>query len=77
MQFRVLMSEAACVLMETMRRVASEGKELARAQGETIRLKLLKIGAVIVRHRRRFRVLLSGASPDQGQFAKGTLALRT
>ncbi len=43
--------------METLRRVALEGTELARAQLGTIRLKLLKIGTVIVRNTRRIRRL--------------------
>ena len=76
-QFRVLLSAAAYVLMETMRRVALEGTQLARAQVGTIRLKLLKIGAVIVRNKRRIRVMLSSACPYQGLFAQGAFALRT
>jgi hypothetical protein len=56
-QLRVLLSGAASVLMETLRRVALEGTELARAQLGTIRLKLLKIGTVIVRNTRRIRRL--------------------
>jgi hypothetical protein len=36
--FRVLLSAAAYVLFETIRRVALEGGELARAQVGTIRL---------------------------------------
>lgn len=75
-QFRVLLSAAAYVLMETMRRVALEGTELARAQVGTIRLKLLKIGAVIVRNTRRIRVMLSSAYPYQGLFAQVAFALR-
>ena len=75
-QFRVLLSAAAYVLMETMRRVALEGTELARAQVGTIRLKLLKIGAVIVRNTRRVRVMLSSAYPYQGLFERVAFALR-
>jgi hypothetical protein len=75
-QFRVLLSAAASVLMETMRRVALEGTELARAQVGTIRLKLLKIGAVIVRNTRRVRVMLSSACPYQELFAQVAFALR-
>jgi hypothetical protein len=75
-QFRVLLSAAACVLMETMRRVALEGTQLARAQVGTIRLKLLKIGAVIVRNTRRIRLILSSACPYQELFAQVAFALR-
>ena len=72
----MLLSAAAYVLMETMRRVALEGTELARAQVGTIRLQLLKIGAVIVRNTRRVRVMLSSAYPYQGLFERVAFALR-
>ena len=75
-QLRMLFSAAAYVLMETMRRVALKGTELARAQVGTIRLKLLKIGAVIVRNTRRIRVLLSSAYPYQELFWEVAFALR-
>ena len=64
-QFRVLLSAAAYVLMETIRRVGLRGSELARAQVGTIRLKLLKIGTVIVRNTRRIRLFFSSAFPYQ------------
>jgi hypothetical protein len=67
-QFRVILSAAAYVLMETIRRVGLEGSELARAQVGSIRLKLLKIGAVIVRNTRRIRFFLSSAYPYQQLF---------
>jgi len=59
----------AYVLMEGIRRLALKGTELARAQVGTIRLKLLKIGAVILRNTRRIRFLLSSAYPYQNLFA--------
>ena len=49
-QFRVLLSALACTLVESMRRIALRGRELARARCDTIRLKLLNIGAVIIRN---------------------------
>ena len=67
-QFRVLLSAAAYVLMETIRRVGLAGTELARAQVGTIRLKLLKLGAVIVRNTRRIRFFFSSAFPQQALF---------
>ena len=69
-QFRLLLSAAAYVLLESIRRVALAGTELARAQVGTIRLKLLKIGAVVVRNTRRIRLLLSNAYPLQALFAQ-------
>jgi len=68
-QFRVLLSAAAYVLLETIRRIGLEGSELARAQVTTIRLKLLKIGTVILRNTRRIRLLFSNAYPQQALFA--------
>lgn len=67
-QFRVLLSAAAYVLMETLRRVGLAGTELARAQVGTIRLKLLKIGGRIVRSVRRIVVHLASGYPLQEVF---------
>ena len=74
-QFRVILSAAAYVLMETIRRVGLCGTELARAQVGTIRLKVLKIGAVIVRNTRRIRFFLSSAYPYQELFKSACRAL--
>jgi hypothetical protein len=63
-----LLSAAAYVLMESIRRVGLAGTELARAQVTTIRLKLLKIGTVILRNTRRIRLLFSSAYPYQALF---------
>jgi len=67
-QFRLLLSSLAYVLMEAIRRLGLQGTELARAQVVTIRIKLLKIGAVIVRNTRRVRFLLPSAYPAQALF---------
>lgn len=67
-QFRVMLSSLAYVLMEAIRRLGLEGTELARAQVSTIRLKLLKVGAVILRNTRRIRFLLSSSFPNQSLF---------
>ena len=67
-QFRLLLSGLAYTLLETIRRLALEGTELAHAYVGTIRLKLLKIGAVIVRNTRRIRFLLSSSYPYQALF---------
>lgn len=67
-QFRVLLSSFAYLLMETLRRVGLAGTELARAQAGTIRLKLLKVGTVVVRNTRRVRLWFSSAFPLQAVF---------
>ena len=71
-QFRLLLSSCAYVLMETLRRIGLAGSELCRAQASTLRLKLIKIGAVVVRNTRRVRFLLSSAYPLQNLFAQFT-----
>ncbi len=62
-QFRLLLSSCAYVLLEALRRLGLKSTELARAQVGTIRLKLLKIGAVITRNTRRVRIWFSSAFP--------------
>jgi hypothetical protein len=62
-QLRLLFSAAAYVLVETIRRLGLHGTELARAQSGTTRLKLLKLGTVVIRNTRRIRLLFSSAYP--------------
>ena len=62
-QFRLLLSSLAYTLLEAIRRLALHGTELARAYVGTLRLKLLKIGAVIIRNTRRVRFLLASGYP--------------
>lgn len=74
-QFRLLLSSIAYVLLEAIRRQYLVNTELARGQVETIRLRLLKIGAVIVRNTRRIRVLLSSSYPYKDLFARVATSL--
>lgn len=67
-QFRLLLSSCAYVLLEALRRLGLKSTELARAQVGTIRLKLLKIGAVITRNTRRVRIWFSSAFPLKDLF---------
>ena len=67
-QFRLLLSSLAYTLLETIRRVALHGTARARAQGGTLRLKLLRIGAIVLRNTRRIRLLLSSAYPNRELF---------
>jgi len=76
-QFRVLLSAAAYVLLETIRRVGLAQTELAGAQVGTIRLKLLKIGARVVCSVRRIVLHLAGGYPYQGLFAEVLSRLRS
>ncbi len=67
-QFRLLLSSLAYLLFDTMRRTALAGTEMARATCETIRLKLLKIGAVVIRNTRRVKLMLSSVCPYKNIF---------
>ena len=62
-------SRAIYVQIKTFRHyAATAGTELARASVGTIRLKLLKIGAEVLRNTRRVQLLLSSAHPHQDLF---------
>jgi hypothetical protein len=63
-QFRLLLHAAAFTLLFALRRHAA-GTELADAQLDTIRLRLLKIGAYLVCSVRRLRLHLSSSHPWQ------------
>ena len=65
-----LLSAAAYVLMECVRREGLAGTELERAQVGTIRLKLLKIGAIVRVTVRRVWFSLAESCPYQAIFAQ-------
>jgi len=67
-QFRVLLSGLAYTLLTAIRRLGLAGTDMARARCNTIRLKLLKIGAAVIRNTRRVRFLLSGGYPYRNLF---------
>ena len=75
-QFRLLLSSAAYVLIESLRRLGLKGTELAKAQAGTIRLKLLKIGARIRCSVRRIVLHLAGGYPLKELFARVLSRLR-
>ena len=58
----------AYTLLETMRRTMLRGTDLARAQCHTLRLRLLKIDAVVTRNTSTVAVRISSTCPDQGVF---------
>lgn len=74
-QLRLLLAALAYTLMLNLRRVALKGTELERACADTIRLKLLKIGAAVVRNTRRIRLLLASAHPMKHVFIVAARAL--
>lgn len=76
-QFRLLLSSVAYVLVNAIREIGLKGTKLARAQVKTIRLKLLKVGAVIMRNTRRIRIHMSSSYPHPKLFAHAARALDT
>ena len=63
-QLRLYFSSIAYVLLQMLRRLGLAGTELAKAQCSTIRLQLLKIGALIRITVRKVWVSLAGGYPD-------------
>jgi hypothetical protein len=74
-QLRLLLAAFAYTLMINLRRLALADTELARACTATIRIKLLKVGAAIVRNTRRVRVLLASQHPFKHVFISAAQAL--
>jgi hypothetical protein len=75
-QLRLYFSAMAYTLMEALRRLGLKGTAWGQAQVDTIRLKLLKIGAVVRISVRRVLLQLSSAYPWKDIFAAAFLALR-
>jgi hypothetical protein len=67
-QLRLLLAAMAYTLMVRLRELALKATELERASAATIRVRLLKIGAAILRNTRRVRVLLASHHPLRGVF---------
>jgi hypothetical protein len=74
-QLRLWFSSAAYVLIHALRRIGLAGTVLARACADTIRLKLLKIGAVVTVSVRRVKLAMSEACPQQREFIAAFHAL--
>lgn len=74
-QFRLLLAALAYTLMQRLREAALKGTELERASAATIRVRLLKIGAAIVRNTRRVRILLASHHPLRHVFAHAARAM--
>ncbi len=75
-QLRLYFSALAYTLMEALRRLGLKGTAWADARVDTIRLKLLKIGAVVRISVRRIVLQLSSAYPWKELFAQAHHALR-
>lgn len=67
-QLRLYLSSIAYVLMHGLRRLALTGTEFAKAQMNTIRLKLLKIGAQVRVSARKVWISMASSYPYQALF---------
>ena len=68
-QLRLWFSSLAYVLLTALRRLALQGTELANATAGTIRLKPLKLGALVTVSVRRIKVAMASACPLKNVFA--------
>jgi hypothetical protein len=75
-QLRLYFSALAYTLMDALRRLGLQATEWAEAQVDTIRLKLLKIGAIVRVSVRRVVLQLSSAYPWKDQYTAAFHALR-
>jgi hypothetical protein len=76
-QLRLWIASVAYTLAQALRRIGLAGTALAKAQVDTIRLRLLKLSGVIRISVRRIRVALSSAFPLQAVFAQALHNLQT
>ena len=67
-QLRLWFASLAYVLVTALRRIALQGTELAQATAATIRLKLLKLGALVTVSVRRVKIAIASACPLRGVF---------
>ena len=69
-QLRLWLSSVAYTLLVALRQFGLQGTEMAQARCDTIRLKLLKLGALVRTTVRRVWISLSETCPYQGVFAQ-------
>ena len=76
-QLRVLLAALGYCLIERLRALALQGTALATAQVDTLRIKLLKVAAVVTRNTRRIRLYLASNWPSADIFAHAMSQLRS
>ena len=74
-QVRLTVHTAAFWLMHTVRAAIPQGHALAKAEFDTIRLRLLKIAARVIEHGRRIRVHLPSSCVEKPLFRAIALGL--
>jgi hypothetical protein len=75
-QLRMYFSAIAYILVDGLRRLALTGTDMARAQVQTIRLRLLKIGAQLRITVRRIWISMASSYPHQQLFQHAWAVLR-
>ncbi len=75
-QLRLWFASMAYVLLSELRRIALRHTQFADATCGTIRLKLLKIGALVRRSVRRVKFAMASGFPWQNEFALAYLYLQ-
>ena len=73
----MLLAALGYVLIERLRTLALQGTALATAQVDTLRIKLLKVGAVVTRNTRRIRLYLASNWPSAQTLAHAMSQLRS
>jgi hypothetical protein len=76
-QLRMLLAALGYVLIERLRALALKGTALASAQVDTLRIKLLKVAAVVTRNTRRIRLYLASHWPSAAIFVHAMSELRS
>ena len=74
-QLRLWLASMAYVLLEALRRIGLAGTQLAQATCGTIRLKLLKIGALVRISVRRVKLAMASGCPFQNEWRTAYHAL--
>lgn len=76
-QLRMLLAALGYVLIERLRTLALKGTRLATTQVDTLRIKLLKLAAVVTRNTRRIRLYLASNWPSADVYAHAMRQLRS
>ncbi len=75
-QLRLWFSTMTCVLVDTLHRVGLRHTQFAKAAAQTIRLKLLKLGAQVRTNARRIHFTIASSCPNQAEFALAHIYLQ-
>ena len=75
-QLRMWFSAMAYVLVDTLRRAGLRHTQFADASAQTIRLKLLKLGAQVRTSVRRIHFAIASGCPNKAEFALAHIYLR-